>query len=124
MIKKALLLTLLVFCLLAASSALAQTVYLNNMDFSKFLDKMAVAAETAKNQIDITKMMPLISNQARYSFAHFSVDTSKRKVDMYQYHTQVAGRIVIISCLAYDDTIDEEKAFFDQVIDSIWCFRF
>jgi hypothetical protein len=193
MIKKVLVFTLLAFCLMAASSAFAQTVHLkdigmsidvpegcaafydghvdeaqaqkymgmdkkkmtaylkecgyqmvicqknpscevmiaskpgeeatdwNDMDFSSFLGKMAAAAEAAKKQLNITKMMPLITNQARYSFAHFTVDAStKRTFDMYQYQTQVARKSVAITCLAYDDTIDEEKAFFDQVMDSIW----
>lgn len=93
----------------------------NDIDFDKFLNKMAVAAETAKSQMNITKMMPLITNQARYAFTQFTMDLSSQKtVDMYQYQTQVAGKNIIITCLAYDDTIDEEKAFFDQVMDSIW----
>jgi hypothetical protein len=193
MIKKVLVFTLLAFCLMAASSALAQTVHLkdigmsidvpegcaafykghiddaqakefmgmdkkkmtaylkecgyqivicqqnpsceisietkpaidtkdwNDIDFTKFLADTAEATETAKKELDLKKMMPLITNQARYMFANFTVDTSSKKTyDMYHYFTQAAGKVFIISCLAYDDTIDEEKAFFDQVVDSIW----
>lgn len=104
-----------------ASEPAKDNVDWNDMDFDKFLNKMAVAAETAKSQMNITKMMPLITNQARYAFTQFTMDLSSQKtVDMYQYQTQVAGKNIIITCLAYDDTIDEEKAFFDQVMDSIW----
>jgi hypothetical protein len=193
MIKKALVFTLLAFCLIAAPSALAQTVYFedigmsidvpegcaafydghvdeaqamkymgmdkirmtaylkvcgyqmvicqenpscevmiesmpaeeatdwNDMSFSQFLANAAEAAERAKSQKNITSIMPLITNQARYFFMHFTIETSKKIThDIYQYHTQVDGRIININCFSNDDTIDEEKAFFDQVLDSIW----
>jgi hypothetical protein len=193
MIKKALVFTLLAFCLIAAPSAFAQTVYLedigmsidvpegcaafydghvseaqaqkykgmnkkkltaylkehsyqmvicqenpscevminlmpaedakdwNDGDFSQFLAYTADMTESAKSKKNITKIMPLITNQMRYLFVHYTLEASKEKTyDFNTYYTQIDGGSVAITCLAYDDTIDEEKAFFDQVMDSIW----